>query len=56
MEPRLEPLGIELVKPQSVKSVVLADVAFPALIPTATQVVRVEHESARHSFTLGLFS
>jgi hypothetical protein len=47
---------MELVEAQSVKSVVLADVAVPELIPTATHVVRVEQESAVHALTLGLFS
>jgi hypothetical protein len=53
---RLAPLGIEVAEAQSVKLVVLADVAPPELVPTATQVVRVEHEIAFHPFTFGLFS
>ena len=48
-------MGIELVNCQSVKSVVLRDVASPPVwIPTATQVVRVAQEIEVKALMLGL--
>ena len=55
MASKLAPVGIELVGAQSVKSVVLNDVAFPAvLMPTATHVVVVAQKTEVKALTVGL--